>query len=64
VRELSFGFDPTPLFEALGAGEPVPDVLPDTLTTVVLDFRSDPPQTRILRDRAAEAPGSRGRDAR
>ena len=47
VRELTFGFDPTPLFEALGAGNPVPDWLPESLTTVVLDFRSDPPQTLI-----------------
>lgn len=48
LRKLAFGFDPTPLFEALAAGEPVPDMLPDTPTTVVLDFRRDPPQMHIL----------------
>ncbi len=50
VRELPFGFDPTPLFEALGGGKPVPAMLPETLTTVILDFRTDPPQTRIVQD--------------
>jgi hypothetical protein len=48
VRELAFGFDPSPLFEALGAGQPVPDIPEGTPTTVVLDFRSDPPQTHVL----------------
>jgi len=48
VRELAFDFDPTTLFEALSSGEPMPEVLPDKPTTAVLDFRSDPPQTRIL----------------
>ena len=50
VRELVFGFDPTPLLEALGAGEPVPAMLPDSPTTLILDFRSDPPQTRLLQE--------------
>jgi hypothetical protein len=49
VRELAFGFDPTRLFEALGAGQPVPDMPKGTPTTVVLDFRNDPPQTLVLR---------------
>jgi hypothetical protein len=49
VRELAFEFDPSPLFEALGAGQPVPDFPQGTPTTVVLDFRSDPPQTHVLR---------------
>ena len=48
VRELAFGFDPTALFEALGAGQPLPDMMDGAPTTVVLDFRSDPPQTHVL----------------
>jgi len=48
LRELAFGFDPTPLLEALGAGQPVPDMPQGRPSTVVLDFRSDPPQTFVL----------------
>ena len=47
VRELAFEFDPGPLFEALGSGKPVPEMLPDRPTTIDFDFRSDPPQTRF-----------------
>jgi hypothetical protein len=47
LRELAYAFDPTPLFEALAAGTPVPDRLPEAPTVVVLDFRSDPPQTHV-----------------
>ena len=50
LRELPFAFDPMPLFEALAAGEPVPALLPEKPTTLVLDFRDDPPQTRIRED--------------
>jgi hypothetical protein len=49
VRTLAFAFDPSPLFEALAAGEPAPAAFPAAPTTVVLDFRSDPPQTRFVR---------------
>ena len=48
VRTLAFAFDPSPLFEALAAGEEAPATLPATPTTVVLDFRGDPPETRFL----------------
>jgi hypothetical protein len=48
VRTLAFAFDPSPLFEALVAGEEAPAALPGTPTTVVLDFRGDPPETRFL----------------
>jgi hypothetical protein len=49
VRELAFGFDPAPLFDALARGEPVPDRLESAATTVVLDFSSDPPRTQMRR---------------
>jgi hypothetical protein len=49
VRELRFENDPTPLFEALAAGAAVPDALPGTPTTVVLDFRGDPPRITTRR---------------
>lgn len=49
ARELAFDFDPGPLFEALTAGEPLPETLPGAATLVVLDFSSDPPQTRLRR---------------
>jgi len=48
VRTLEFAFDPSPLFEALAAGEPAPTVFPAAATTVVLDFRCDPPETRFV----------------
>jgi len=47
VSELGYDHDPTPLFEALAAGTAVPDRLRAAPTTVVLDFRSDPPQTHV-----------------
>jgi len=47
VSELAFSFDPGPLFEALAAGEPVPETLAATPTTVVLDFSTDPPRTQM-----------------
>lgn len=49
IRELRFAIDPTPLFEALAAGAPRPDRLSDTPTTLVLDFRCDPPETTARR---------------
>jgi hypothetical protein len=46
-REIEFDFDPAPLLEALAAGEPIPETLPTSATTVVLDFSSDPPRTQM-----------------
>jgi hypothetical protein len=56
-RELEFGFDPVPLFDALSRGAPVPERLASAATTVVLDFSSDPPRTQTRRALEADRPG-------
>jgi hypothetical protein len=55
VCALHFEFDPTPLLEALAAGADLPITLPAQPTVLELDFRVDPPQTRVRRTGAAPA---------
>jgi len=47
MRALRFDFDPAPLLDALAAGTRPPATLPARPTVLEIDFRTDPPQTRV-----------------
>ena len=48
LRTLEFPGNPLPLFAALTAGRPVSDTLTGGPTTLLLDFRHDPPRTSLI----------------